>query len=164
MNRSLSKAIKIKDKLSYYAREMEKLIKDMEAEIRLYLRRNTLWDYASHCGVLLNTTLGRHLMSRFGHAIQTLETEFQLTFNVSHLQLPCGWKFSDLEEFRLTVLVTDSDSEDWSDFVTLLKEWVNAKVTPWDQSSVVYQYHRARFQHDFLSTKLEELSRRPAFA
>ena len=108
--------------------------------------------------------LRRHLMCRFGHTIQTLETEVQLTFNVSHLQLPCGWKFSDLEEFRLTVLVTESDSEDWSDFVTLLKEWVNAKVTPWDQSSVVYQYHRARFQHDFLSTKLEELSGRPAFA
>ena len=164
LNRSLSKVIKIKDKLSCCVREMEKLIKDMEAEIRLYLRRNTLWDYASYCGVLLNTALGHHLMCRLGHAIQTLETEFQLTFNVDHLQLPCGWKFGDLEEFRLMVLVTESDSEDWSDFVTLLKEWVNVKVTPWDQSSVVYQYHRARFQHDFLSTKLEEFSGRPAFA
>src|SRR5579859_4802287 len=101
-------------------------------------------------------------MCRFGHAIQTLETKFRLTFNIKHLQPPDGWEFGDLEEFRLTVLVTDNESEDWSDFVRLLKEWINTKVTPWDQSSLVYRYHRARFQHHFLSIKLSELSGRPA--
>lgn len=106
-------------------------------------------------------------MCRFGHAIQTLDTEFQLTFKVNTLALlqpPDGWKFGDVEEFRLTVLVTESDSEDWSDFVRLLKGWISAKVTPWDQSSVMYRYHHARFQHHFLSMKLGELSGVPAFA
>jgi len=51
-------------------------------------------------------------MCRFGHAIQTLKTKFRLTFNIKHLQPPDGWEFGDLEEFRLTVLVTDNESED----------------------------------------------------
>lgn len=95
---------------------------------------------------------------RFGHAIQTLETDFQWTFDTTSLQTPNNWQYGSREEFRLTILVNEETSEDWTQYKHLLKDWIDFMVIPWDPTSPLYEYHRAQFTYQYVSQKLKEIS------
>jgi len=53
--------------------------------------------------------------------------------------------------------VNDENSEDWINYKQLLKEWIDFRVIPWDLTSLLYRYHRARFEYQYVSTKLSEM-------
>jgi hypothetical protein len=80
-----------------------------------------------------------------------------LTFDTTKLQTPDNWRYGSREDFRLTTLVTDEDSSEWYDFIRLLKNWFDFMVTPWDQTSPIYEYHRARFEYQYVIGQLAEL-------
>ena len=95
---------------------------------------------------------------RFGHAIQTLEREFQWTLDTTNLKIPDNWQYGEIEDFRLTVLVNEEDSDDWNNYKHLLNEWVDLMAIPFDHcTSPIYKYHRARFEYQYISWKLSEL-------
>jgi len=48
----------------------------------------------------------------------------ELTFDTNHLQIPYGWQFGDVEEFRLTVLMTEPDSEEFRSYLGILHSWL----------------------------------------
>ena len=77
--------------------------------------------------------------------------------DASNLQTPENWEYGNTEDFRLTVLVNEEDSDDWENYKRLLKEWVDFMAIPWDSASPIYQYHRARFEYQYVSRKLSEL-------
>ena len=89
-----------------------------------------------------------------------METDFQLTFDTTNLQLPDNWQYGSREDFRLTVLVTEEDSGEWNNYIRLLKEWFDFIVTPWDSTFPIYEYHRARFEYQYFKGKLAEVSER----
>ena len=89
----------------------------------------------------------------YGHAIQTLETDFCLSFDITNLQPPENWKFGDTEEFRLSVLCTDEASSEWNKYKQLLQHWLKSMITPWDEASTIYCYQRIRFMLQYLTEK-----------
>jgi hypothetical protein len=75
-----------------------------------------------------------------------------------NLQTPDNWQYGSIEDFRLTVLVTEEDSGEWNNYIHLLKQWIGAIVTPWDGTSLIYEYHRARFEYQYVRGRLAEIS------
>ena len=79
-----------------------------------------------------------------------------MTFDTTKLQTPDNWRYGSREEFRLTVLITEEDSGEWHDYMHLMNKWIDFMVTLWDQSSPIYEYHRARFEYQYVIGKLAE--------
>ena len=71
--------------------------------------------------------------------------------------MPDNWQYGSIEDFRLTVLVNEENNEDWINYKQLLKEWIDFMVIPWNPTSLLYQYHRARFEYQYVSRKLSEM-------
>jgi hypothetical protein len=75
-----------------------------------------------------------------------------------NLQTPDNWQYGNRDDFRLTILVNEEDSEDWIQYKHLLKEWIDFMVIPWDPTLPLYGYHHARFTYQYISGKLREIS------
>ena len=54
--------------------------------------------------------------------------------------------------------MNEEDSEDWTQYKHLLKEWIDFMIIPWDPISPLYEYHRAWFIYQYVSGKLSEFS------
>ena len=139
--------------------EIEHFLSEMETDIRKYILQKTHWIYAPFCEILYLSSIADPLIwiYRFGHAIQTLETEFQWTFDTTNLQISDNWQYDDTEDFHLIILVNEEDSDDWNNYKYLLREWIDFMTIPFDHTSSLYEYHRARFEYQYISQKLIEL-------
>jgi hypothetical protein len=80
-----------------------------------------------------------------------------LTFDTAYLQTPDNWEYGSEEDFRLVVLVIEEDSAEWNNYIRLLKEWIEFMLIPWDRTSPLYEYHRARFEYQYVAGKLAEM-------
>ena len=134
---------------------MERLVDGMENSAREHVERYSRWEYAPFCGVLYVSSLQAVLLykSSYGHAIQTLETDFRSTFDTTNLQLPHNWTYGNGEELRISLLYNDESEDEWDNFIRLLKEFVKFLMTPWDENSPIYLYHRARFELQYLTER-----------
>jgi len=141
-------------KLAIYnaSRDVKFLIDQLQMGIRGYVMQ-CHWDYAIFCGPLYLLYVFFFNKSRYGHTIQTLRTDFNENLDTTSLQLPDNWDYGNKEELRITLQIVDESQDGWTEYICLLRKWLEKNITPWDETSPVYRYHHARFALQYFNEK-----------